>query len=129
MPESPNLHTLASFDPFSLIPAVKETTPIPSAGALLGEKNEAIWLNPSLKKNSNGCCPHPKPIRVQIDGYTTTIASSPPPIVRHGLKQLKNKYMSLKKEWNAWKKLMDSSKGITRIGFDSETGLFQASNA
>ncbi|XP_028110590.1 uncharacterized protein LOC114309090 [Camellia sinensis] len=48
---------------------------------------------------------------------------------KHGLKQLKNKYMSLKKEWNAWRKLMVSSKGISRIGFDSETGLFQASDA
>ncbi|KAL7233734.1 hypothetical protein ACSBR1_017362 [Camellia fascicularis] len=48
---------------------------------------------------------------------------------KHGLKQLKNKYMSLKKEWNAWRKLMDSSEGISRIGFDSETGLFQPSDA
>ncbi|GMP75726.1 hypothetical protein CsSME_00032710 [Camellia sinensis var. sinensis] len=29
---------------------------------------------------------------------------------KHGLKQLKNKYMSLKKEWQVWRKLMDSSK-------------------
>ncbi|XP_028097258.1 uncharacterized protein LOC114297096 [Camellia sinensis] len=40
---------------------------------------------------------------------------------KHGLKQLKNKYMSLKKEWQAWKKLMDSSKGVSRIGFNCDT--------
>ncbi|GMP87631.1 hypothetical protein CsSME_00039926 [Camellia sinensis var. sinensis] len=45
---------------------------------------------------------------------------------KHGLKQLKNKYMSLKKEWQAWTKLMDSSKGVSGIGFDSEIGIFQA---
>ena len=44
---------------------------------------------------------------------------------KHGLKQLKNKYMSLKKEWQAWTKLMDSSKGVAGIGFDYDTGLFQ----
>ncbi|GMP81901.1 hypothetical protein CsSME_00036446 [Camellia sinensis var. sinensis] len=43
---------------------------------------------------------------------------------KHGLKQLKNKYMSLKKEWQAWTKLMDSSKGVSRIGFDCDTGMF-----
>ncbi|GMP82585.1 hypothetical protein CsSME_00036826 [Camellia sinensis var. sinensis] len=45
---------------------------------------------------------------------------------KHGLKQLKNKYMSLKKEWQAWTKLIDSSKGVSEIGFDCDTGLFQA---
>ncbi|XP_028085678.1 uncharacterized protein LOC114286678 [Camellia sinensis] len=45
---------------------------------------------------------------------------------KHGLKQLKNKYMSLKKEWQAWTKLMDSSKGVLGTGFDSDTGMFQA---
>ncbi|XP_028064954.1 uncharacterized protein LOC114268051 isoform X2 [Camellia sinensis] len=45
---------------------------------------------------------------------------------KHGLKQLKNKYMCLKKEWQAWTKLMDSSKGVSGIGFDYDTGLFQA---
>ncbi|KAI7994352.1 L10-interacting MYB domain-containing protein, partial [Camellia lanceoleosa] len=39
---------------------------------------------------------------------------------KHGLKQLNNKYMSLKKEWHTWRKLMDSSKGVSRIGFDIE---------
>ncbi|XP_028070831.1 uncharacterized protein LOC114273262 [Camellia sinensis] len=34
--------------------------------------------------------------------------------------------MSLKKEWQAWTKLMDSSKGVPGIGFDYDTGLFQA---
>ncbi|XP_028065899.1 uncharacterized protein LOC114268868 [Camellia sinensis] len=34
--------------------------------------------------------------------------------------------MSLKKEWQAWTKLMDSSKGVSGIGFDCDTGLFQA---
>ncbi|XP_028122815.1 uncharacterized protein LOC114319949 [Camellia sinensis] len=34
--------------------------------------------------------------------------------------------MSLKKEWQTWTKLMDSSKGVSRIGFDCDTGLFQA---
>ncbi|CAL5397213.1 unnamed protein product [Camellia sinensis] len=33
--------------------------------------------------------------------------------------------MSLKKEWQAWTKLMDSSKGVSGIGFDSDTGMFQ----
>ncbi|CAL5409828.1 unnamed protein product [Camellia sinensis] len=47
---------------------------------------------------------------------------------QHGLKQLKNKYMSLKKEWNAWRKLMDSSRGVSGIDFDSKTGMFQASD-
>ncbi|CAL5346035.1 unnamed protein product [Camellia sinensis] len=46
---------------------------------------------------------------------------------RHEITQLKNKYRSLKKEWQAWNKLMDSSKGVTSIGFDRETGLFTAS--
>ncbi|GMP98035.1 hypothetical protein CsSME_00046072 [Camellia sinensis var. sinensis] len=45
---------------------------------------------------------------------------------KHGLKQLKNKYMSLKKEWQAWTKLMDSSKGVSGIRFDCDTGMFQA---
>ncbi|CAL5382863.1 unnamed protein product [Camellia sinensis] len=45
---------------------------------------------------------------------------------KHGLKQLKNKYMTLKKEWQSWTKLMDSSKGVSGIGFDYDTGLFQA---
>ncbi|CAL5414217.1 unnamed protein product [Camellia sinensis] len=46
---------------------------------------------------------------------------------RHDITQLKNKYGSLKKEWQAWNKLMDSSKGVTGIGFDRDTGLFTAS--
>ncbi|GMP77985.1 hypothetical protein CsSME_00034081 [Camellia sinensis var. sinensis] len=45
---------------------------------------------------------------------------------KHDLKQLKNKYMSLKKDWQAWTKLMDSSKGVTGIGFNNDTGMFQA---
>ncbi|GMP51877.1 hypothetical protein CsSME_00017934 [Camellia sinensis var. sinensis] len=44
---------------------------------------------------------------------------------RHEMKQLKNKkYGSLKKEWQAWNKLMDSSKGVIGNGLDRETGLF-----
>ncbi|GMP74837.1 hypothetical protein CsSME_00032128 [Camellia sinensis var. sinensis] len=43
---------------------------------------------------------------------------------KHGLKQLKNKYMSLKKEWQAWIKLMDSSKRVSGIGFDCDIGMF-----
>ncbi|XP_028069528.1 L10-interacting MYB domain-containing protein-like [Camellia sinensis] len=46
---------------------------------------------------------------------------------RHNITQLKNKYGSLKKEWQAWNKLMDSSKGVTGIGFNRDTGLFTAS--
>ncbi|XP_028071182.1 uncharacterized protein LOC114273571 [Camellia sinensis] len=34
--------------------------------------------------------------------------------------------MTLKKEWQAWTKLMDSSKGVSGIGFDYDTELFQA---
>ncbi|XP_028054928.1 uncharacterized protein LOC114259141 [Camellia sinensis] len=34
--------------------------------------------------------------------------------------------MSLKKEWQAWTKLMDLSKGVPGIGFDCDAGLFQA---
>ncbi|KAL7193292.1 hypothetical protein ACSBR2_024995 [Camellia fascicularis] len=34
--------------------------------------------------------------------------------------------MSLKKEWQAWAKLMDSSKGVSGIGFDCDTDMFQA---
>ncbi|XP_028105685.1 uncharacterized protein LOC114304732 [Camellia sinensis] len=34
--------------------------------------------------------------------------------------------MSLKKEWQAWTQLMDSSKGVSGIGFDCDTGMFQA---
>ncbi|XP_028102606.1 uncharacterized protein LOC114301841 [Camellia sinensis] len=45
----------------------------------------------------------------------------------HDMKQFKNKYLALKKEWQAWNKLMDSSKGVTGIGFDKATGLFTAS--
>ncbi|XP_028100599.1 uncharacterized protein LOC114299965 [Camellia sinensis] len=45
---------------------------------------------------------------------------------KHGLKQLKNKYMCLKKEWQAWTKLMDSSKGVSGIGINCDTGMFQA---
>ncbi|CAL5428307.1 unnamed protein product [Camellia sinensis] len=47
---------------------------------------------------------------------------------RHDITQLKNKYSSLKKEWQAWIKLMDTSKGVTGIGFDRETWLFTASD-
>ncbi|XP_028071644.1 uncharacterized protein LOC114273996 [Camellia sinensis] len=46
---------------------------------------------------------------------------------RHDITQLKNKYSILKKEWQAWIKLMDTSKGVTGIGFDRDTGLFTAS--
>ncbi|KAL7199439.1 hypothetical protein ACSBR2_021665 [Camellia fascicularis] len=46
---------------------------------------------------------------------------------RHDMKQFKNKYLALKKEWQAWNKLMDNSKGVTGIGFDRATGLFTAS--
>ncbi|XP_028055170.1 uncharacterized protein LOC114259363 [Camellia sinensis] len=45
---------------------------------------------------------------------------------KHGQKQLKKKYMSLKKQWQAWTKLIDSSKGVSGIGFNSDTGMFQA---
>ncbi|XP_028067162.1 uncharacterized protein LOC114269969 [Camellia sinensis] len=34
--------------------------------------------------------------------------------------------MRLKKDWQAWTKLMDSSKGVSGIGFDCDTGMFQA---
>ncbi|XP_028062053.1 uncharacterized protein LOC114265432 [Camellia sinensis] len=34
--------------------------------------------------------------------------------------------MSLKIEWQAWTKLMDSSKGVSGIRFDCDTGMFQA---
>ncbi|XP_028106227.1 uncharacterized protein LOC114305348 [Camellia sinensis] len=47
---------------------------------------------------------------------------------RHDMKQFKNKYLALKKEWQAWNKLMDTSKGVTGIGFDRSTGLFTASD-
>ncbi|KAL7197675.1 hypothetical protein ACSBR2_020239 [Camellia fascicularis] len=47
---------------------------------------------------------------------------------RHDMKQFKNKYLVLKKEWQAWNKLMDTSKGVTGIGFDRSTGLFTASD-
>ncbi|XP_028107151.1 uncharacterized protein LOC114306164 [Camellia sinensis] len=43
------------------------------------------------------------------------------------MKQFKNKYLALKKEWRAWNKLMDSSKGVTGIRFDRATRLFTAS--
>ncbi|CAL5354073.1 unnamed protein product [Camellia sinensis] len=46
---------------------------------------------------------------------------------RHDITQFKNKYSSLTKEWQAWIKLMDTSKGVTGIGFDRETWLFTAS--
>ncbi|GMP94167.1 hypothetical protein CsSME_00043718 [Camellia sinensis var. sinensis] len=46
---------------------------------------------------------------------------------RHDITQLKNKYSILKKEWQAWIKLMDTSKGVTGIGFDRDTGLFTGS--
>ncbi|KAL7197770.1 hypothetical protein ACSBR2_020320 [Camellia fascicularis] len=45
----------------------------------------------------------------------------------HDMKQFKNKYLALKKKWQAWNKLMDSSKSVTGIGFDMATGLFSAS--
>ncbi|CAL5324793.1 unnamed protein product [Camellia sinensis] len=47
---------------------------------------------------------------------------------RHDMKQFKNKYLALKKEWQAWNKLMDTSKGVTGIGFNRSTGLFTASD-
>ncbi|XP_028053740.1 uncharacterized protein LOC114258077 [Camellia sinensis] len=34
--------------------------------------------------------------------------------------------MSLKKEWQAWTKLIDSNKRVSGIGFDSDTSMFQA---
>ncbi|XP_028051870.1 uncharacterized protein LOC114256419 [Camellia sinensis] len=47
---------------------------------------------------------------------------------RHDMKQFKNKYLALKKEWQAWNKLMDTSKGVIGIGFDRSIGLFTASD-
>ncbi|XP_028085163.1 uncharacterized protein LOC114286241 [Camellia sinensis] len=44
------------------------------------------------------------------------------------MKQFKNKYLALKNEWQAWNKLMDTSKGATGIGFDRSTRLFTASD-
>ncbi|CAL5387822.1 unnamed protein product [Camellia sinensis] len=46
----------------------------------------------------------------------------------HDIKQIKNKYNQLKKEWRAWSKFMDCWKGPTGIGFDQLTGLFNASS-
>lgn len=43
---------------------------------------------------------------------------------KHDVKQLKNKYACLKREWPTWMKLKDRTKGITGIGFDAETGMF-----
>ncbi|XP_028098844.1 uncharacterized protein LOC114298475 [Camellia sinensis] len=46
----------------------------------------------------------------------------------HTMKQLKNSYNQLKAERRAWSKLMDSRNGPTRIGFDQETRLINASD-
>ncbi|KAI8030658.1 L10-interacting MYB domain-containing protein [Camellia lanceoleosa] len=44
----------------------------------------------------------------------------------HSAKQMKNKFNNLKKDWVAWKKLENANHGLTRLGYDHETGLFTA---
>ncbi|CAL5393820.1 unnamed protein product [Camellia sinensis] len=46
----------------------------------------------------------------------------------HDVKQLQNKYASLKKDWQSWSKLMDSRHGPTGISYNESTGLIQASD-
>ncbi|XP_028108509.1 uncharacterized protein LOC114307319 [Camellia sinensis] len=42
----------------------------------------------------------------------------------HSAKQMKNKFVNLKKDWVAWKKLENANQGLTGLGYDHETGLF-----
>ncbi|CAL5327452.1 unnamed protein product [Camellia sinensis] len=44
----------------------------------------------------------------------------------HEVKQLQNKYASLKKDWQSWSRLMDSRHGPTGISYNEATGLIQA---
>ncbi|KAI8007300.1 L10-interacting MYB domain-containing protein [Camellia lanceoleosa] len=46
----------------------------------------------------------------------------------HEVKQLQNKYASLKKDWQSWSHLMDSRHGPTGISYNEGTGLIQASD-
>ncbi|KAI7985047.1 L10-interacting MYB domain-containing protein [Camellia lanceoleosa] len=46
----------------------------------------------------------------------------------HEVKQLQNKYASLKKDWQSWSRLMDSRHGPTGISYNEATGLIQASD-
>ncbi|GMP64273.1 hypothetical protein CsSME_00025627 [Camellia sinensis var. sinensis] len=46
----------------------------------------------------------------------------------HEVKQLQNKYASLKKDWQSWSRLMDSRHGPTGISSNEATGLIQASD-
>ncbi|KAI7980184.1 L10-interacting MYB domain-containing protein [Camellia lanceoleosa] len=46
----------------------------------------------------------------------------------HEVKQLQNKYASLKKDWQSWSRLMDSRHGPTDISYNEATGLIQASD-
>lgn len=41
-------------------------------------------------------------------------------------KQCKNKYQSLRRDWQAWKLLADSRRGATGLGFNPVTGTFTA---
>ncbi|CAL5439192.1 unnamed protein product [Camellia sinensis] len=46
----------------------------------------------------------------------------------HEVKQLQNKYASLKKDWQSWSRLMDSRHAPTGISYNEATGLIQASD-
>ncbi|KAI8006990.1 L10-interacting MYB domain-containing protein [Camellia lanceoleosa] len=46
----------------------------------------------------------------------------------HEVKQLQNKYASLKKDWQSWSHLMDNRHGPTGISYNEATGLIQASD-
>lgn len=41
-------------------------------------------------------------------------------------KQIKNKYQSLKRDWQAWQLLADARRGATGLGYNLVTGTFTA---
>ncbi|KAI8024329.1 L10-interacting MYB domain-containing protein [Camellia lanceoleosa] len=89
------------------------------------EESTQILLELVVKEIEAGNQPH---MSITPNGYRSLFKTFEVATGRlHSPKQLKNKYNLLKTEWRAWCKLMDCRKGPTGIGFDQETGLFNAS--
>ncbi|KAI8013844.1 L10-interacting MYB domain-containing protein [Camellia lanceoleosa] len=90
------------------------------------EESTQILLQLVVKEIEAGNRPH---MSITRNGYRSLCKTFEASIGRlHSPKQHKNKYNLLKTEWRAWCKLMDCRKGPTGIGFDQETGLFNASD-
>ncbi|KAI8005430.1 L10-interacting MYB domain-containing protein [Camellia lanceoleosa] len=90
------------------------------------EESTQILLQLVVKEIEAGNWPH---MSITPNGYRSLCKTFEAATGRlHSPKQLKNKYNLLKTEWRAWCKLMDCRKGPIGIGFDQQTGLFNASD-